>query len=112
MYKIYCLVDPNTNAPFYVGVTKGKLRVRLSCHLQNVDYVVKNWKKRTLTYQRNELIYNILNDLKKPKIYLLFVTDKSSAAFMEKKCYEYLTNQGAELLQSSILFQYNPERKR
>jgi hypothetical protein len=50
MIQIYCLVNPFTDTPFYVGSTSSALTSRLA---QHVAYAVKN--KRWLNHSHDEL---------------------------------------------------------
>lgn len=113
MYKIYCLVDPDTKMPFYVGATKLSLKIRLRLHLHRNDYIIQNETNREGNwYNRNKLIYNLLQQNKKPIICVLFITNKTTAKFMEKRCYEYLQNiLNITLLQNDKCFAYSPDRR-
>lgn len=38
LYKAYILIDPNTNIPRYVGVTKQGIGQRFSGHMYDISY--------------------------------------------------------------------------
>lgn len=95
MINIYCLVNPLTNKPFYVGATKGTLHGRLSGHIhESKTFIPKHWDRK------HTLINEIIVCGSKPQIKLLFITPIYSAEYYELFFFHVLINQGFELLQS------------
>lgn len=81
--SIYCLIDPRTDKPFYVGCTKVKLSDRLSQHMHEArnnfiinanGFCIDNYPERTfknVNIRKCLVILEILLHGKKPIIKLL-----------------------------------------
>lgn len=95
MIQIYCLVNPHTKRPFYVGATKYPLNNRLSVHI--------NESKSLLPLYRNtkhHLINYILSTNKKPQINLLHKCSLIEVDHYEEFFYNTLIKQGFKMLQA------------
>lgn len=102
MINIYCLIDPRTNLPFYVGATKSCLKKRLYNHLS----IIHIPGKYGVMAARRDLIKNIVAEELKPEIKLLKQVLPHEVDFYENYFYSYYTDRGIELLQSKWLFNY------
>lgn len=105
MYKLYCLVDPRNNKPFYVGVTKCKLPTRLCQHVKEVEYGCFR-----LT-GKQQLMNDIKLSGKKVRIRLIFATDLPSVDFYENFFYDMFISQGFTLFQRKSSFNYAQKEK-
>jgi hypothetical protein len=99
MIKIYCLVDPRDNTPFYVGATKQKLRKRLFYHMTKYNI---HWAYKP----RKEKLISILNEHLLPIIAPIILTEAINADTMERLAYQYLKSLGYNLLQAEYRFTY------
>jgi hypothetical protein len=106
MVHIYCLIDPRTNKPFYVGATSGKLNIRLSSHLSDCRLTPVDRHNNKM-----KLIRNILDSGKRPKIRLLQSVTLHEADHYEKFFFTLLRQQGFELLQQDYAFSYKSKRQ-
>ena len=103
MVKIYCLLDPFSGLPFYVGATRNKLEFRLNSHVAGrkvIQYVPGK------TTDRHNLIKSIVERGEMPLISCLLVVPTSLTDIFEHYCYLFLTSQGIDLLQSNCRFTY------
>lgn len=105
MYKIYCLVDPRDNKPFYVGATKRKLNLRLTGHIQDI----RCFRPDDMSAKKI-LITSILKEGLRPIIRLLVETEKDYVDTYERMFYDILTKQGFNLLQSANKFNYQQQK--
>lgn len=71
-YKIYKLIDPNTNELMYIGLTTTSLQRRLVSHLHSIFY------RDRIYVQKNEWLYNLLLENKIPIIEIVEETDDFS----------------------------------
>jgi hypothetical protein len=113
MIKIYCLVDPFTEIPFYVGATKLPLKQRLKQHIQ-LSLKYKEWMNCThnelkhFPLQRRSVFINLLlNSNREPNIIELFQCSALAANYYEKFFYCFLQKSGFYLHQDNMRFNYN-----
>lgn len=71
MIKIYVLINPVNNQPFYVGSTKRELIERLNQHMGNSSLYPNANNQKTPSGWRNIYIQAILSDNGKPEIKLI-----------------------------------------
>src|ERR1700677_931130 len=110
VYTIYCLIDPQTNYPYYVGTMKnGKypLDQRLRGHISQAN-CERNLSHRVNQYvhQKNKIVYDLEFEKRRPIIKALLVVTAENVDFCEQLGYEYLTYLGFNLLQSPYNFYY------
>lgn len=103
-YKIYCLIDPRDNHPFYVGATRRLLEQRLASHITQLD---RKSKKNSLTDQRKERIKAILDIGKLPIISMIEEANERDAGYLEETHFYRLFKEGYTLLQSASHFTYS-----
>lgn len=75
MVKIYCLINPVTGHPFYVGATSGYLSDRLSGHISA--------RHQTWVCKHNQIMEDMFELGIKPEIVLLDEVGVSEASFHE-----------------------------
>jgi GIY-YIG catalytic domain len=114
MITIYCLFDPRTGVPFYVGATKN-VKLRLT---QHIAYTKKNrakaekWAKGGMAIikyfphiRKTLTILSILDAGHKPGISILHVgLTQKNAAYYEKFYFTALTSQGFDIQQEDNRF--------
>ena len=103
MIKIYCLVDPITHKPFYVGATRRSLKDRLYSHIVgrfDPSYI------KSLSSRRNKLIREIIEAGQTPLIYCLIIVPSDICDLFEREYYNLFLSQGIELLQHKHRFTY------
>jgi hypothetical protein len=103
MVNIYCLIDPRTNTPFYVGATRRPLIKRLYGHIGQAN----TNNGRGHGEKRAQIIRAILAAGLRPCIQLLCTTTPEHANHLEQYFYRYFTAQGIELQQSIHFFNYS-----
>lgn len=96
MITIYCLVNPITNRPFYVGATKSNLSARLSAHINESKAILPIYWNR-----KNYLINYIISLNKRPIITPLHKCALFEVDHYEQLFYNVLTQQGFKLLQEN-----------
>lgn len=108
MVNIYCLIDPRTSNPFYVGATSNSLPSRLSAHILEA----KQWSSLREVFQhgpsrQKQLTIILLLYIKqKPQIVKLAHVHAKEADHYEKFFYEMFIHQGFELHQKATAFHY------
>lgn len=102
--KIYALVDPETNEPFYVGSTKGELEIRLRYHVWEARAMPETRKGEQSTKDKKNKIKSILSKNKNVSIICLYKCSQSDSRHFEQYFYELFKNGGLELLQSNNRF--------
>lgn len=100
--KVYCLVDPRTDKPFYIGTTYRKLSERLHGHI--ADSKITVYKKGTILFERCTFIRDMINEGFKPVPKLLFIANMTTANLLEGYVYRYFTKLGYNLIQSDCHF--------
>ncbi len=95
MIRIYCLIDPRTTLPFYVGATKTRITSRLSGHLNEIKaYPSKYWNDK----------HRFINEIKetgyKVQVRLLQECSLHDADYYERFFYDLFISYGYTLLQS------------
>lgn len=106
-YKIYCLIDPRTNNPFYVGATSVGEKKRLSIHI-NDDF---GYCKTGYGKERYRFIQEIISAGYKPLISVLTQVTFSEVDKSESFFYHKLIKEGHTLIQSNS-FHYQKNVKR
>jgi hypothetical protein len=101
--KIYCLINPIDNAPFYVGSTIGDIKVRIQSNKDNCLPAIYQTASKHMK-ERGKLIDKILKQGLKIEYSVLFIVDISLRDFTEKAAYEILTEIGYKLLQHENAF--------
>jgi hypothetical protein len=113
-YTIYCLIDPRTNQPYYVGASWNKysLANRLARHVghANSDKHVR-YKYNNITSHRHEIVYQLQEQSMQPIIKALFVTTAENVDTSEESAYNHLIKLGFALLQDKYRFCYNKRFK-
>lgn len=101
MVTVYILINPETNKPFYVGSTSDLIKIRCHAHHCNTSPTTKMSNNGYYKY----LVLNYLKSVgKRAVIKALFMCPKDLAPFCESFIYEWLTNQGHLLFNSSNRF--------
>lgn len=103
MITIYCLFNPITRLPFYVGATRSSLHKRLKEHLAGRN--VKSYTNGKSS-MRNDLLKYLMNNGIKPEIYSLIIVSADMANYCEKYFYTLFISQSIDLLQSGYRFTY------
>lgn len=117
MIKIYCLANPFTDIPFYVGSTSGPLNTRLN---QHIAYAKKNTK--WMQFSHNELKHfpahikdvtiNMLQAIgKAPAIKQLHECPLSASDHYEQFFFNYFKSQGFYMFQEANRFTYKSTKK-
>lgn len=107
MYKIYCLINPFTSIPFYVGATRQTLHTRLLSHISQVFSLNYNLKfGDSVIYKRGLLIKDIISRGKDPIISLLTMADAEQVDILERFHYQQFVEKGIDLIQSPYRFSY------
>ena len=103
MIKIYCLINPLTGIPFYVGATRRTLHARFVSHVG-----ASNVKTYSITKSstRANLIKSLMSQGLKPHISCLMIVSPDVADYCESHFYNYFISQGIDLLQSPHRFTY------
>lgn len=106
MIKIYCLVDPRTNSPFYVGATMNKVKARLCSHISELSgYPPENWSKKM------QFVCEIIRSGEKPVAKTLAVVFLKDVDYYESFFYNLLIELGFKLLQKPHAFYYKSKRQ-
>jgi hypothetical protein len=99
MIKVYCLINPLTGNPFYVGATKGRLSTRLSQHIGEA-MGVNTYYIRSISDDKKDLIRIAMYYQERPTAKLLYSSDSLfDAGYYEEFFYNLFTLQGYTLLQ-------------
>jgi hypothetical protein len=106
MIKIYCLVNPITNKPFYVGATKVALKTRLYAHIHEAKTFRINKYSPQLSCKKHFLIKGLIESNSPPVIDLLYISPLLAIEYYETFFYKMLINQGFELFNSPSQFNY------
>ena len=108
MIKIYCLVDPRNNKPFYIGATRLSLSTRVSGHVHIARQYMTHmpFRHNTLSARKHSIIYGLWKAGKRPKIIQLALIHKEAANHYEQFFYLTLRGQGYTLYQLSSAFNY------
>lgn len=101
--KIYALIDPRFEVPFYVGATQLELKIRVA---QHISYAKERVHKKSDSYKRDSLINEILSERKRVKIVLLEMVAIKDASKVEKKYYLKYKKDGYQIYQSAHSFTY------
>lgn len=104
--NIYCLLDPRSNKPFYVGCTNGKLSTRLSAHITEIKTYTGNRRSK-----KQEYIAEMIEQGIRPTILLLCLSDLEVADHCEEFYYLAFKRAGFELLQLPSSFFYSRKIK-
>lgn len=110
MIKIYCLVDPRTKIPFYVGSTKRHLINRLYGHIGDSAGIHVINGMYNLGHHKRLHIQRILKCGLKPEIHLLCIVSPDITDICEKYFYNYFVSQGIDLLKSISRFNYQKQK--
>lgn len=105
MIKIYCLVNPLTGLPFYVGATKHRLSARISRHCSDNSRICT--PDDSHSYNKAVLFKQLKDMGLRPIIMLLFTTNKENVDICEKYFYNLFISQGIDLLQTNYNFLYD-----
>jgi hypothetical protein len=103
---IYCLINPLTNEPFYVGATVNPLQVRLSEHL------FSSTCHGGFQQQRHDMMARIMKKKMRPVIFPLVVTTEKRVDYYEEYYYKRYTRMGFKLLQRNDKFSYSKDKKK
>jgi len=106
MISIYCLIDPRTGKPFYVGCTGGTIKNRLSAHITEI----KTYHGYNLS-DKQKLIASIIEAGLRPEAILLCNTTIEKADWVERFYYKAFVNLGFTMLQLSTSFFYSRKIK-
>jgi hypothetical protein len=106
MMQIYCLVNPITNQPFYVGATKVILKNRLSAHIHEALTFRLNKYVPQISQNKHAIIKELTESNLKPKIDLLFISPLPAVEYYEAFFYDMLKKQGFTLFNSPSHFNY------
>lgn len=102
MIAIYCLVNPITDIPFYVGATSRPVHVRLKEH--SISYPNSD-------FPRYQLITCLINGGHPPRLVVLIEIDSEAGAiFYERFFYALFINYGYRMLQSAEMLTYSKKR--
>lgn len=117
MIQIYCLTNPITQLPFYVGATKSPLLVRLN---QHITYALKNKKwlncdpiefKFFPHKAKTALIVLLSNSNLKPGIISLQECSLINVDHYEQFYYDMFKKQGIRIFQEERRFSYHSTTK-
>lgn len=112
MIQIYCLVDPRTKCPFYVGATVVRLKNRLSAHIHEaVNFRPNKYGMQYTTHKKHSLILELNKIGIKPIIDLLYTCTIHSVDYYEQFFNQMLINQGFELFNVTHHFNYSKYKK-
>jgi hypothetical protein len=101
MIYIYCLFNPLSGHPFYVGATCYKLNIRLANHISECKvYGPDRWSRKM------SFINKLLSDGIKPKIRLIYISDIDTVDHYERFFHGMFVYQGYTLLQKPTAFSY------
>lgn len=106
MIKIYCLYNPLTFEPFYVGATSYSLNYRLRSHLSEARRCKELKPNSSIITRRQQLIKKLIAQDLTPKIAVLFVINKNNTDLMETFCHDLLNSFGFQLIQNQDRFTY------
>lgn len=113
MINIYCLADPFTTIPFYVGVTKLALNTRLNQHI-TLAAKSKEWltqghnELKHFPFHRKNVVINLLaNSNRKPLIISLVECQLGIADYYEELFYRMFKKQGFYMHQEEKRFKYH-----
>lgn len=98
MVKIYALINPFNNEPFYVGRTES-LDYRITMHSSDFMRRVNTSRTPTYSIKRDAIIKSIRDAGLKLNSIVLIVCPKKAAPICEQYIYDLLTKNGYELLQ-------------
>ena len=104
MVKIYCLIDPRTNAPFYIGITSVTLRARLNAHIAEAAVWAPGF--RGIKAKKQKFIRSLTDNGLRPGIKCIILVNKAKASAAEAQFYSYFTGLGFQLLQAPHRFVY------
>lgn len=102
MHKVYALIHPLTNEPFYVGATTTELKYRLSEHISAAKKCLKS--DGSLYQEKADLIKSMLAIGRKPEIRLLSTEISENVNRAERDAFLRLSSEGFKLLQSDGRF--------
>lgn len=105
--KIYCLIDPRTDKPFYVGSTKMKLNHRLNMHCASLWY----YPGKKVVAKRHAFITKMKKAGFRPIIKLLREVDFNKVDWNERYFYNKYLKSGFKLLQS-CQFEYQKNKQK
>lgn len=94
MINLYCLVDPRTSKPFYVGITVCRLNSRLSGHIAEI----KAYQGRHRS-EKQEFLREMVESGVRPTIQLLRQVSLNETDFYEFFFYEMFIKQGYKMYQ-------------
>lgn len=94
--NIYMLIDPDTNNPFYVGITKRGLKERLSNHFSTRNLGCYGYQNKILEIYNRRL--HLPKRKRKPIIALLDECEFPESLYWEGFWIELLTTWGFELM--------------
>lgn len=110
MIKIYCLIEPIGNKPFYVGATKYRLKTRLYQHINDTaygkDYLISEKYPPLPAAKRAILIQQLIKEGFKPQIQTLLEVEKCAVNHYESFFYRMFVGQGYNMLQEPRRFVY------
>lgn len=108
--KIYCLVNPVNEYPFYVGATNGNLNVRLSAHLSEVagDLFYYWFSPPGL---KHYVLREFIDRGIKPTIVLLHTCTIHDVDYYERFFYNLLISQGFLLTNDTTRFYYKNQKQ-
>lgn len=106
MANIYCLVDPRTDKPFYVGATISPLNKRLCGHISESKITHHHTTSKKILFMRG-----ILSTGQRPRIELLQIVDTCVIDEYEIFFYNMFLAQGFELFQFSHTFNHQNKIK-
>lgn len=101
---IYCLIDPRTGSPFYVGAAQNP-KARYNYHMSYLP----DMREETIQGKRFRLVKSILKTGQRPILKIISRVTIRMAGRMECFYYNRFTKQGHTLLQSVYKF-YNPSQ--
>jgi hypothetical protein len=101
MIQIYCLFDPTTGHPFYVGATSYRLNIRLANHINERNvYSRRAWSRKML------FIDGLMCAGNRPKIRLLYLANIDTVDHYEEFFHRLFVGQGFTMLQKPHAFSY------
>lgn len=106
MIKVYCLVDPRNNKPFYVGATKILLKNRLSNHIHEARVFMVNKYSPQYSCNKHFLIQELVAYGLRPRIDLLYISPLLAVEHYEAFFHNVLVGQGFNIHNSTSQFNY------
>lgn len=111
MVRIYILVDPRNNTPFYVGASRASIYYLTIRHMSDLYFT-----KKPLPDDIVRLRKNILFEIRKAKMEVTILTlelcNKEEANKRERFYYDRLTELGYQLFNDKTKFHYHADRKK